>query len=56
MIGQGHRSRKIAEELNISIRTVDAHREHIKQKLNLEDATAIIRYALEWENDDAVRT
>jgi len=56
LIGRGRRSRDIAETLSISVRTVDAHREHIKKKLNLEDATALIRYAVEWENDEAGRT
>jgi len=53
LIGHGRRSREIAEALNISVRTVDAHREHIKKKLNLDDATALIRYAIEWENNEA---
>jgi DNA-binding NarL/FixJ family response regulator len=53
MIGRGRRYREIAEALNISVRTVDAHREHIKKKLNLEDATALTRYAIEWDNDEA---
>ncbi len=53
LIGQGRRSREIAEALGISIRTVDAHRQRIKRKLQLEDATALIRYAIEWENNEA---
>ena len=53
LIGRGRRSRAIAEALSISVRTVDAHRERIKKKLNLEDATALIRYAIEWENNEA---
>ncbi len=51
MIGRGRRSREIAEALSISVRTVEAHRGRIKKKLNLEDATALTRYAIEWEKD-----
>jgi DNA-binding NarL/FixJ family response regulator len=37
-IGQGRSTRQIAETLNLSIKTVESHREHIKSKLSLESA------------------
>lgn len=38
---------QIAEELHVSPRTVEHHREHICQKLNLSGSYALLRYALE---------
>lgn len=46
-IAQGLSSKRIAEETQISVRTVDAHRRNIKSKLGLESAAEMIRYAVE---------
>lgn len=46
MIGAGMPTREIAASMNISVKTVEAHREHIKQKLGLDSAAALLRYAL----------
>ena len=48
LIGQGLDSRQVAKRLHVSIKTVNAHREHIKKKLNLESATELLIYALQW--------
>jgi len=48
MIGQGKSTREIAAQLNLSPKTVDVHRGNIKQKLELKDATALIRHAVRW--------
>lgn len=48
LIGEGLGSRQIADKLHISIRTVDAHRARIKDKLQLADATALMRHAVTW--------
>lgn len=48
LIGQGRATRHIAEHLHISARTVDAHRAHIKDKLQLDDGPALVRYAVRW--------
>jgi DNA-binding NarL/FixJ family response regulator len=47
-IGAGMSSREIAEKLFISVKTVEAHREHIKQKLNLASSADLLRYAIEF--------
>jgi len=49
LIGQGNETREIAEQLRLSIKTVDTYREHIKEKLNLKNATELIQHASQWE-------
>ncbi len=46
LIGQGLSTRDVASAMNISVKTVEAHREHIKQKLNLTNSNDLIRYAV----------
>ncbi len=48
LIGQGKDSHAIAEQLHLSIKTVDAHRGNIKEKLELESGTELICYAARW--------
>lgn len=48
LIGQGKSTRDIAEQLHLSSKTVDVHRSHIKEKLDLKDATSLIRHAVRW--------
>jgi DNA-binding NarL/FixJ family response regulator len=48
LIGQGKASREIAQQLKISSRTVDAHRTHIKEKLNLKNGNELTRFAVSW--------
>jgi len=48
LIGQGMTTREIAGELGLSPKTVDVHRGHIKEKLELRDVTSLIRHAVRW--------
>lgn len=48
MIGNGLTSREIATELDVSQRTIDTHRENIKQKLNLKNAVELMKHAVQW--------
>lgn len=48
LIGNSRTSVQIAEQLNISPKTVDAHRSNIKTKLNLTDARNLTREATQW--------
>src|SRR5580693_1385717 len=48
LIGQGKSTRDIAAQLHLSPKTVDVHRSHVKEKLELKDATALIRHAVRW--------
>jgi DNA-binding NarL/FixJ family response regulator len=47
-IGAGKDIHEIADALGISPRTVEAHRTHIREKLDLDDAAALLRYAVRW--------
>ena len=53
LIGQGKSTREIADQLHISPKTVDVHRGHIKEKLELHDATALVRHAVRWVETQA---
>ena len=48
LIGQGHGTRRIAEELRLSVKTVESYREHIKEKLTLNDASELMQHAVQW--------
>src|SRR5438552_15692469 len=50
LIGQGHGTRQIAEELHLSIKTIESHRAHIKEKLNLKNATELVQQAIQWRD------
>jgi two-component system response regulator NreC len=47
LIALGHTNGEIAEQLHLSIRTVETHRAHIQQKLRLSARAELVRYALE---------
>lgn len=48
MLGQGFAPRHIAEELCISPKTVESHRQRMKDKLQLNDAVELTRFAVSW--------
>jgi DNA-binding NarL/FixJ family response regulator len=48
LIGQGVGTSEIAIRLHLSVKTVEVHRANIKQKLDLETATELVRYAVRW--------
>ena len=53
LIGQGKSTRDIAEQLHLSSKTVDVHRSHIREKLELQNSTALIRHAVRWVETQA---
>ena len=48
LIGKGHEVTEIARELHLSPKTVETHRAHIKEKLNLANARQVARFAVQW--------
>ena len=47
LIALGHTNNEIAEQLYLSVRTVESHRAHIQQKLSMTTRSELVRYALE---------
>jgi DNA-binding NarL/FixJ family response regulator len=50
LLGKGRELRDIAQELHISAKTVEAHRAHIKEKLDFRNAREVARFAVTWVN------
>jgi DNA-binding NarL/FixJ family response regulator len=48
MLGRGLGTATIADELRVSVKTVETYRSNIKTKLGLKDAAELIRYAVSW--------
>jgi DNA-binding NarL/FixJ family response regulator len=48
LVGRGKSTREIANELNVSVHTIDSHREHIRAKLDLRNGTELIQRAVQW--------
>lgn len=46
LIAEGYSNQKIAQELFISVKTVEAHKAHIMSKLHAQNRTDLIRYAI----------
>jgi DNA-binding NarL/FixJ family response regulator len=53
-LAKGRSSKQIAQELNLSVRTVESHRQNIKRKLNLDGQAELIKYAVEHCRDFGV--
>src|SRR2546425_6796256 len=48
MIGRWKKTKEIASELHLSIKTIEYYREQIKRKLNLNSASELTHYATAW--------
>jgi DNA-binding NarL/FixJ family response regulator len=53
LIGRGFTTRAIAEELDLSVKTVEAHKANIKTKLGLKSAPELQRLAVTWAQSQA---
>ena len=51
LLGRGQGTRQIAEALQVSIKTVQAYHARIKEKLNLQTATELVREAVRWHEE-----
>ena len=54
MVGKGRDVREIAKLLHLSPKTVETHRAHIKEKLNLANARQVARYAVQWVDQQTI--
>jgi DNA-binding NarL/FixJ family response regulator len=48
-IGEGRATREIAEELHLSIKTVETYQAHIKEKLSLRSGRELVQHAIQWK-------
>jgi len=46
LVAEGHRTREIAERLQLSIKTVESHRGELMKRLEIHDVVSLVRYAL----------
>ncbi len=51
-IGRGMSTRQIAEQLGLSIKTIETYRENIKTKLDFDSGHEMVRYAVQWSFED----
>ena len=49
LIGEGRGTREIAEELHLSVKTVETYQAHIKEKLALRSGRELIQHAIQWK-------
>lgn len=48
LIGEGHGTRQIADELHLSVKTIESYQAHLKEKLALRNARELVQHAIEW--------
>jgi DNA-binding NarL/FixJ family response regulator len=51
LIGQGRGTRQIAEQLHLSVKTIECYRAHIKEKLGLKSSAELVHCAIELRKD-----
>ncbi|NQY88615.1 MAG: response regulator transcription factor [Colwellia sp.] len=51
LISQGLSNKRIAQEINVSVRTVETHKRNIKQKLGIDSTMGLMRYAIDYGLD-----
>jgi DNA-binding NarL/FixJ family response regulator len=52
LIGEGHGTRQMAEELHLSIKTVESYQAHIKEKLSLRSSRELMQRAIQWNMNE----
>jgi DNA-binding NarL/FixJ family response regulator len=50
LVGDGLTTRQIAERLHLSVKTIETHKAHVKEKLHLESATQLTQHAIHARN------
>ena len=52
LMGEGYKASDIAKKLQVSVKTIDTHRFHIKEKFNLRSVSDVVKYAIEWSKSN----
>ncbi len=55
LMGDGHATRQIAEELHLSVKTVESYQAHLKEKLSLKNSRELVQYAVQWTMTEKVQ-
>jgi DNA-binding NarL/FixJ family response regulator len=53
LVGQGQSSHQIATSLHLSVKTIESHRLHIKEKLGFKNAAEMVRFAMDWHAEQS---
>lgn len=53
MLGHGKGTRQIAQDLNVTVATINSFRNRIKEKLHLKTATEVMLHAIQWSREEA---
>jgi DNA-binding NarL/FixJ family response regulator len=48
LIGEGHGTRQIADDLHVSVKTIESYQAHIKEKLALRNSRELVQHAIQW--------
>jgi DNA-binding NarL/FixJ family response regulator len=48
LIGEGRGTRQIADELHLSVKTIESYQAHLKEKLALRNARELVQHAIKW--------
>lgn len=54
LIGQGMKTKEIAEKLNLSVKTIESHIDNIKRKLSLKDLHSLHTHAVRWVESEKI--
>jgi DNA-binding NarL/FixJ family response regulator len=52
LIGEGLKASQIAEQLHLSLKTIETYRGRLKEKLNLDNASELLQYAIKWAKSE----
>ncbi len=53
LVGEGQNSHQIASSLHLSVKTIETHRLHIKEKLGFKSAGEMVRFAMDWYREQS---
>lgn len=54
LIGQGYTTRQIADQLHLSVKTIETYRTRVKEKLNLQNTNELLMKAFEWVHNETI--
>lgn len=54
LIGQGYTTRQIADQLHLSVKTIETYRTRIKEKLDLQNTNELLMKAFEWVHNETI--